>query len=275
MSLPYTDTDDRFKLVAYPASRIGTIDLGSIGVRKHHVAGFIEVDVTDALRSLNERAAAGRPVSFFSWMVWTIGACIAEDREIQAPAGRGRRLVVFEDVDITVMVEKTVQGSRVPLPLVVRRVDSRAVEEIDREIRDARRRAVRGETDIVLSGTRSPGGGLLRLYYRLPATFRAFLLRRFLRNPFRAKKTMGTVLVTSVASAGRVPGWILPRSMHNLCFALGSVVRKPWVVEDRVEIREILHMTVLFDHDVVDGAPAARFIARLVKRMETRDGAPV
>jgi pyruvate/2-oxoglutarate dehydrogenase complex dihydrolipoamide acyltransferase (E2) component len=81
---------------------------------------------------------------------------------------------------------------------------------------------------------------------------------------------MGTVVVTSIGSVGRLPGWVIPRSMHNLCFALGSVIRKPWVVGDRIEIREILHMTVLFDHDVVDGAPAARFMVNLVERLEGR-----
>lgn len=62
---------------------------------------------------------------------------------------------------------------------------------------------------------------------------------------------MGSVIVTSVAPGLQFPGWILSRSMHNLAFGFGSVVRKPRVV----------HLTVLFDHDVVDGAPAARFVS--------------
>jgi pyruvate/2-oxoglutarate dehydrogenase complex dihydrolipoamide acyltransferase (E2) component len=35
------------------------------------------------------------------------------------------------------------------------------------------------------------------------------------------------------------------------------------------EIREYLSMTVLFDHDVVDGAPVARFVQRLKELLET------
>ena len=34
----------------------------------------------------------------------------------------------------------------------------------------------------------------------------------------------------------------------------------------RVEIREYLNLTITFDHDVVDGAPAARFAQRLKLR---------
>jgi pyruvate/2-oxoglutarate dehydrogenase complex dihydrolipoamide acyltransferase (E2) component len=33
-------------------------------------------------------------------------------------------------------------------------------------------------------------------------------------------------------------------------------------------VRDILHLTVLFDHDAVDGAPAMRFVSRLVDRLQ-------
>jgi pyruvate/2-oxoglutarate dehydrogenase complex dihydrolipoamide acyltransferase (E2) component len=51
------------------------------------------------------------------------------------------------------------------------------------------------------------------------------------------------------------------------CFALGPTAKKPGVVANRIEIRDILHLTVLVDQDVVDGAPAARFAAQLLARI--------
>ena len=36
----------------YPSSRIGTIDLGQVALRKHHIAALLEVDVTTALARL-------------------------------------------------------------------------------------------------------------------------------------------------------------------------------------------------------------------------------
>jgi pyruvate/2-oxoglutarate dehydrogenase complex dihydrolipoamide acyltransferase (E2) component len=47
---------------------------------------------------------------------------------------------------------------------------------------------------------------------------------------------------------------------------------KPAVIEGRVEPREILNLTVLFDHDIVDGAPATRFVKRLVELIESGYG---
>lgn len=35
-----------------------------------------------------------------------------------------------------------------------------------------------------------------------------------------------------------------------------------------IKIREYLSVSFLFDHDIIDGAPAARFIERLIILME-------
>jgi pyruvate/2-oxoglutarate dehydrogenase complex dihydrolipoamide acyltransferase (E2) component len=43
-------------------------------------------------------------------------------------------------------------------------------------------------------------------------------------------------------------------------------------VEERIEPREILNLTVSFDHDIVDGGPATRFVRRLVELIESGYG---
>jgi hypothetical protein len=42
--------------------------------------------------------------------------------------------------------------------------------------------------------------------------------------------------------------------------------------EGRIEPREILNLTVMFDHDVIDGAPATCFTRRLVELIESGYG---
>jgi pyruvate/2-oxoglutarate dehydrogenase complex dihydrolipoamide acyltransferase (E2) component len=95
--------------------------------------------------------------------------------------------------------------------------------------------------------------------------------RRLANDPFLAKKAMGTVVVTTVGNVGRCcgHGWAIPMGIHPLIVALGSIARKPGVVGDAIEIREYLSTTVLFDHDVIDGAPVARFVQRLKELIET------
>jgi pyruvate/2-oxoglutarate dehydrogenase complex dihydrolipoamide acyltransferase (E2) component len=67
-------------------------------------------------------------------------------------------------------------------------------------------------------------------------------------------------------------GWGFEVTRHSLDLVVGSIVWKPAVIEGRIEPREILNLTVIFDHDVVDGAPAARFTRRLMELIESGNG---
>jgi len=44
------------------------------------------------------------------------------------------------------------------------------------------------------------------------------------------------------------------------------------VVDDKVKVREYLHVVVTVDHDLVDGAPLARFVSRFKDLVESGYG---
>lgn len=89
-----------------------------------------------------------------------------------------------------------------------------------------------------------------------------------LRHPKLAHRKMGNVAITSIGMMGQVKGWFIPISVHPICFGLSSIVKKPVAVDNKVEIREMLQLSVLVDHDVIDGAPMARFISELSGNIE-------
>ena len=61
---------------------------------------------------------------------------------------------------------------------------------------------------------------------------------------------------------------VIPTSVHPLSFGVGSIIKKPGVIDSRVEIREYLYMTVSVDHDIIDGAPAVRALSKLTGLIE-------
>jgi pyruvate/2-oxoglutarate dehydrogenase complex dihydrolipoamide acyltransferase (E2) component len=265
---------DRFTVVDFPASRLGTIDLGRIGRTKHHIAALLEIDVTEARRRLRLlRKDSGDPLSFTAWLIRTIGAAIAAHKEVHAllHAG-GRKLIVYDDIDVATVVEKKVEGRLVPLPVVIAAAHRKPISEIDREIAAAKARPVVDEADHVL--TKSLSTAQMKLYYLLPSFLRVAVLRGILSRPSLRKRLMGTVMLSSVGTVRAVPGWFIHKSYHNLSFGVGSVIKKPWIVDGRIAPREVLNLTILLDHDVVDGAPMARFVAHLVHLLETGDGLP-
>ena len=71
--------------------------------------------------------------------------------------------------------------------------------------------------------------------------------------------------MTSVGMFGNGSGWAIPFGVHTLDIALGGIAEKPGVIDGRIEIREYLCLTISFDHDIIDGAPAARFTTRLAE----------
>jgi pyruvate/2-oxoglutarate dehydrogenase complex dihydrolipoamide acyltransferase (E2) component len=92
-------------------------------------------------------------------------------------------------------------------------------------------------------------------------------------NPMISVSINGTVGITSVGMFGKEhSGWGIYSTLHSLDLVVGSIAWKPAVVEGRIEPREILNLTVVFDHEVIDGAPAARFARRFVELIESGYG---
>ena len=82
------------------------------------------------------------------------------------------------------------------------------------------------------------------------------------------KEMNGTVSLTAIGMFGNGGGWGIPVSNHTLQITLGGISEKPALVNGQLENHEYLCVTVSFDHDIVDGAPAARFVQRLKELVE-------
>ena len=256
---------------AFPASRLFTIDIGRLAARKHYVQALLEIDVTKArTRIRGIKRAPGAKISFTSWFIACVGRALAEHGQVHALRKGRAGLVLFDDVDLSLLVEKEVDGVPVPLPLVIRAIDKKNIVEIYDEIERAKKATGEGEGALVIGRRRESGP--VRLYALMPGFLRMLVWRLLLRNPFRIKRMMGTAVLTSVGMMGAADGWVVPTTIHPVCFALGSITRKGGEGKGKPAIREYLKMTILFDHDVVDGAPAARFTARLVELLEVGYG---
>ncbi len=69
----------------------------------------------------------------------------------------------------------------------------------------------------------------------------------------------GTCGITAVGMFGKGLSWGIPTApIHSLSLTLGGMSEKPGVVDGHIAIREYLCLTVSLDHDIIDGAPAAR-----------------
>jgi hypothetical protein len=230
--------------------------------------GLLEVDVTLARRAARLLRGQGKQVSFTAWMIKAIGNSISRNKYAQSMHLSKNRNIVFDDVDIAMPVEKVVAGKSVPLALLIKETNTKTAHDIQNEIDAALGLTIVNEKDFILN-KHSLSKASLNMYYRMPQWVRLALMKWLFRSPFSAKKHKGTVMVTTVNTTGNSAGWILPtRTMHSIAISFGSVTKKPWVVNGEVSIRDIMHLSVTFDHDVIDEVPARRFVQDLITHLE-------
>jgi pyruvate/2-oxoglutarate dehydrogenase complex dihydrolipoamide acyltransferase (E2) component len=86
------------------------------------------------------------------------------------------------------------------------------------------------------------------------------------------RQRVGTVAVTAVGMFADGGGYgITPMSLMSLEVVVGGMTQRPLVVDGQVAVRDVVDLSLAIDHNVVDGAPAARFSADLRRIMESTD----
>jgi pyruvate/2-oxoglutarate dehydrogenase complex dihydrolipoamide acyltransferase (E2) component len=242
----------------YPRERQLMVDGGKLGLKRHTIHGLVEFDITRARETLRQhKIQTGEALSFTAFFLACLGKAIDANKEMHAYRNWRNQLVIFDEVDVNMLFEVEVDGEKMIRPHILRGVNKKSVREIQEEIQSFH------------SGhAASQESKFIDWFVRLPGFIRRLFLWALFKNPQLIKDYYGTVLVTSIGMFGTGTGWGIPVPNHTLQLTLGGIGEKPGVVEHRVEIRKYLSVTISLDHDVVDGAPAARFIQRLRKLVE-------
>jgi pyruvate/2-oxoglutarate dehydrogenase complex dihydrolipoamide acyltransferase (E2) component len=254
-----------------PPSRIATFDTFSIGLLKHHVSALLEFDVTESRKKLHDLRMKGTNVSFNGWIFKVISSVLQKHPEASAFLYSKRKLIIFSDINISVIVEKKLNNKKVPIPVLIEKVNRKSAKEITAEIESAKNREI-SNNDFVLNKKTSR---FESLYSLMPGFIRRFTWKLMLRNPKLVYKKMGNAVITAPGMMGKVNGWFIHKSIHPISFGIGSIIKKPVVIDNEVKIREILNMTILIDHDVIDGAPMVRLLNDLttcIEKGEFTDG---
>ncbi len=77
----------------------------------------------------------------------------------------------------------------------------------------------------------------------------------------QADLTGGTISITNIGSFGIDSGTPILNTGEAMILALGAVKRLPWEYRGEVALRQVLTLSVSFDHRLVDGEQGSRFLA--------------
>jgi pyruvate/2-oxoglutarate dehydrogenase complex dihydrolipoamide acyltransferase (E2) component len=261
-----------FETRNFPSFRNPTIDTLNWGRHRHHIPILVEIDVTEARAAIHAlKAKTGKGISFTGWIVKCLAQAVSEHKYVHALRNGKRQIVIFDDVDVSMIIERAVAGEKLPMPYIIRKANEKTLAQIHAEIRAAQISPV--ESGTVQLGS-SQTAWLTQIFMLLPQFLRDLLFwQPLFRDPFRIKRMMGTVSVTAVGMfGGGGMSWGIPIGIHPLLIAVGGIAKRPGVIDDLIVVREYVGMTVMFDHDVTDGAPVARFMRRLQELMSSGYG---
>jgi pyruvate/2-oxoglutarate dehydrogenase complex dihydrolipoamide acyltransferase (E2) component len=253
-----------YQVVPYPKMRrLEAIAYRSVQ-HKPMIQGLIEVDVTRARAFLREyKAITGESLSFTAFLIACLAKAVEEHKAVQAYRKGSKHLILFEDVDVYTPIERDVAGQKQIMPYIIRAANRKTVREIHHEIRAAQVQDVAKAWE-----------GLKVLQWPWLLLLPAFLLMVWMgeRSPQVWKKYRGTVGLTTVGMFGQGAGWGIPLPSHSLWITVGGIGEKPGVVDGHIAIRDYLSLTISFDHETIDGSPAARFTGRLKDLIESGYG---
>jgi pyruvate/2-oxoglutarate dehydrogenase complex dihydrolipoamide acyltransferase (E2) component len=258
-----------YQVVDLPGGRRLMANANNLYWGKHFMYGLLEVDVTVARKFIEEyRAQTGELLSFTGYLTYCLARAVDENKDVQAYKKGRKQLVLYDDVDVALMIEQKVGDKRALMGHVIREANHRTYREIHDEIR-----AVQSKPTPASRGMPPWLHKAMLLPWPLSSLFNWLLDLAVHRDPTIFTSMAGTVSVTAVGMFGQgQSGWGLVPLTNGLNLIVGGIAWKPAVIEGRIEPRQMLNLTVMFDHDIIDGAPAARFTRRLVELIESGCG---
>jgi pyruvate/2-oxoglutarate dehydrogenase complex dihydrolipoamide acyltransferase (E2) component len=250
-----------YRVLPFTVARRMIAATASVGRAQNNIQALIEVDVTKPRRLILEhRRQSGEKLSLTAYVIACLGRALSENPILTA-FRKGGKLIILDDITVGVLVERRVNGETMPQLLGIQAVQRKPYRAIHDEIRAAQ--ASTEDHYESFSGM---------TWFRFIPSFLLPVFLRLASQSIRLREQNGTVAVTAVGMFGNQnqAAWGIPLSAGaTVGVTVGSIVERPAVVDGGLESREHLCLTVSFNHDIVDGAPAARFLQSFSEQLES------
>ena len=248
----------RVEVRPFPSNRRLVTAAMRAGRGKMPMYGLVDVDITTANRLL---ASHDPPGSLTAFVVASVARAAAAHPEVHAYRNWRGQLVTHRHVDVGTMVEITTPQGPFALPHLLRDADTRDVPDLTAELHRVKRDPAASSSGRWLE---RDGPAATRIPGMIPAMYAV------MARSVAARQRIGTVAVTAVGMFAGGGGFgITSLSLYSLEVIVGGLTQRPRVIDGQISVRDVLDLTVAIDHNVVDGAPAARFTAEFRELLES------
>ncbi|QEE15658.1 2-oxo acid dehydrogenase subunit E2 [Promethearchaeum syntrophicum] len=235
-------------------------DYRSVAKQMHTIWAFGAADITECRKRLRKhKETSGESISFTAFLI----ACYARVVEkhkypINTLRYKKKEYFIFDEVDVMTNIERNVDGVKKPVNYTVRNAHIKTLREIHNEIRAAQTKKIE------LTTGNKGGKKLIKYFPKFPRFIRKIIIHKIFSTPLLKKKLLGTVGLTAagmMAKTANQLGWMIHLTPHTFSLGIGAISRGYELdKEGKIVERERLAATIAFDHSVIDGAPASRFL---------------
>lgn len=239
-------------------SRRSIIASASVTKEKNAIHSFTEIDITKPRKLINDHLEkTGKKISLTAYIVLCLAHTIKDFPQFNSFI-KGNKLIILNDVTISVLIEKNIVGEKVPEPVGIKKSREKTLTQIQNEIKLARNQ----KSDTL-------GNLYDKTWVRL---IPSFFLKTFVRladKNIGMASNYGKIAVTAVGMFSKEAVWFIPHGSTTVLITIGSISRKALEIDNQLTMREHLCLTASFDHNIVDGAPASRFMNQFISTIKS------
>ncbi len=246
-----------YKAIPLTYNRRAVIASATVSKEKNTIHSITEVDITEPRLLMQEHyERTGEKLSLTAYIVTCLAQVIKENPLLNSFL-KGRKLIILDDVTVSVLIEREIKKEKVPEPIGISKAQTKTFRQIHNEIREAQK-----QKDDQLGSL--SGMTWIRFIPNI-------LLRTFIRiadHNIHMAKRYGKVCVTAIGMFSKDAVWFIPHGSATVLITVGGICEKIVQIEGDFVAREHLCLTASFDHNIVDGAPAARFMKQFTETIK-------
>jgi pyruvate/2-oxoglutarate dehydrogenase complex dihydrolipoamide acyltransferase (E2) component len=252
------DQKTGYKSIPLTFSRKAVSASATVTKEKNTFHCITEVDISVPRRLINDYfQKTGIKLSLTAYIVTCLANTI-KDHPLLNSFIKGNKQIILDDVVVSVLIEREIKGEKVPEPVAISNAQTKAYLQINNEIRTAQNQ----------QGQQLGNLSKITWIRFIPG----FLLRTFIRIADKNIKMgirYGKVAVTAVGMFNKASVWFIPHGSATVVITVGSIDPKPVKEGDIIVEKEHLCLTASFNHDIVDGAPASRFMNQFIETVKS------
>ncbi len=248
------DQKSGYKSIPLTFNRKAVIASATVTKEKNTFHCITEVDISIPRGLINDYfQQTGIKLSLTAYIVTSL-AQVIKDHPLLNSFIKGNKQIILDEVTVSVLIEREIKGEKVPEPVAISNAQTKTYLQINNELRAAQHH----------EGQQLGNLSKMTWIKFIPG----FLMKTFIRiadKNIKMGKRYGKVAVTAVGMFNKASVWFIPHGSATVVITVGGINSKLVQEGDKIIEKEHLCLTASFNHDIVDGAPASRFMNQFIE----------